>query len=322
MGRPITVTVGGLTSADPDGLCVSQKAAAAQYLVLNGAFADEVANNICASQTPSGAGDLTINGSAASGGVAYLPEQRRVYITSAGDDSLLTFTIYGLIATQWGFAAAVEAVTGSNTSVVSTTKVFNRVTRVAVSGATAAAVTVGMSGVATLAVARRIAIDSAGDDTGITFTLTGTDINGSPISEAVTGVNNAVATSVLSYKTVTSVLTSGAVATTVEVGDSAVADSQWVRFDDYGANAQVAIQATVSGTVNYTIQQTLDDPNSTIPPLVTPQAVTWVDHPDSAVVGATATKQTNYGYPPIFAKVVLNSGTGTVTTTFRQVYLS
>lgn len=321
MGQPVTVVVGALPTADADGISAAQAAAAAQYLVLNGAFADEVANNICASQSPGGAVDLTINGSAATGGIAYLPSPRRVYITSAGNDSGRTFTVYGQIYTQWGVSGVVETVTGANTSVVSTSNAFSKVTRVAISGASAAAVTVGVVGVATMDVARRVAIDSAGDDTLISFTISGTDVNGSPISEVVVGVNNAVATSVLSYATVTGVLTSGAVASTVEVGSSAVADSQWIRFDDYAANAQVAIQATVSGTVNYTIQQTMDDPNSATFP-VTPQSVTWVNHPDTAVVAATATKQTNYGYPPIFAKVVLNSGTGTVTTTMRQVYLN
>jgi hypothetical protein len=78
-----------------------------------------------------------------------------------------------------------------------------------------------------------------------------------------------------------------------------------------------AIQCTVSGTANYTVQQTLDDPNSLISP-VAAALVSWVNHPDNTLVGASTTVQGNYGYAPVFAKVTLNSGTGVVTATFSQ----
>jgi hypothetical protein len=78
-----------------------------------------------------------------------------------------------------------------------------------------------------------------------------------------------------------------------------------------------AIQCTVSGTANYTVQQTLDDPNSLISP-VAAALVSWVNHPDTNLVGASTTVQGNYGYAPVFAKVTLNSGTGVVTATFTK----
>jgi hypothetical protein len=53
----------------------------------------------------------------------------------------------------------------------------------------------------------------------------------------------------------------------------------------------------------------------------TPASVTWLDHPDAALVAASTTKQGNYAYPPLFAKVTLNSGSGSVTSTFRQTFL-
>ena len=81
-----------------------------------------------------------------------------------------------------------------------------------------------------------------------------------------------------------------------------------------------AIQVTASGTVNYTIQQSLDDPTA-YPQTVTAYGMTWVDHPDTNVVAATATKQANYAYPPQWARIVLNSGSGTATMTIRQTYL-
>jgi len=92
--------------------------------------------------------------------------------------------------------------------------------------------------------------------------------------------------------------------------------SPLVRFDDY-APGGVSIQCTVSGTVNYTVQSSLDDPNSPTNP-VAQASMTWVSSSDTNVVGATTTQQSNFLFAPTFARVVLNSGSGTVTATFLQ----
>lgn len=92
--------------------------------------------------------------------------------------------------------------------------------------------------------------------------------------------------------------------------------SNLVRFDEWAA-PQISIQCTASGTVNYTVQQSLDDPNDPTNP-VSLASMTWVNHPDTNLVAATGTIQSNYAYCPRFARVVLNSGTGTVTATFIQ----
>lgn len=331
MSQPITVTVGPLATADADGVSLSQTAAAAQSLVINGALAGTTfdADSIAASQTPGGAGALTLDGALVTGGVAYLPSPpapQRVYITSAGDDSGVTFTVTGTVYSLTGPAAVSETVTGANTSTVATTDLFSTVTGVTISGAAAGAVTVGHSGTATTDLSRHIIITSAGNDTGITFTVSGTDWSGNSISETITGANIGAASGVLDFKTVTGVTTSDATADAVTVGTNGVAGSPWVRFDDYGSVAQVALQATVSGTVNYTVQSTMEDPNlvtNQIAPNTfkwTRSGITWVNSSDSAVVNATATKQSTFSVAPVFARVLLNSGTGTVTTTFRQAY--
>lgn len=324
MGQPITVTVGPLVAADPDGLSTVQATAGAQRLVLNGALADEVATAVCASQSPGGAGNLTINGTWATGGVAQLGSPRQIYVTSAGDDSATTATITGTSFTATGGPnAVVETITLADTGVSGTTKEFATVTQIAISGASAAAITVGFGGVATMDKPRRIAIDSDGDDSTLTAVITGTNGSGLAISETLALANAGVATSVLDYKTVTSITVSGATATTLEVGSSAVAASRWVRFDDYAGMAEVAIQATINGTVNYTIQQTLQDPNDPTSPVADDQ-VSWVNHPTAALVGASANQIGFYGvsvFPvPVFARVLLNSGDGSVSTVFRQVY--
>lgn len=102
------------------------------------------ANGIALSQTPLAGGDLTINGAQATSGVASLTDQRRVIITSAGNDSGRTFTIYG---TRTGGQVISEAVTGANIGAAQSVYDYNTVTRITVDAATAGAITVGTNGV-------------------------------------------------------------------------------------------------------------------------------------------------------------------------------
>lgn len=171
-------------------------------------------------------------------------------------------------------------------------------------------------GVATMDEPRRVLITSAADDSDITFTIVGTTFGGATVSEVLTGGASVAVYSDLDFATVTSITTSAATSGTITVGTNGIAGTAWVRFDEWSPGT-VAIQANVSGTVNYTLQQTLDDPNSPTSP-VSAADVTWVDSNDTGVVAATATKQSNYLFPPTFARIRLNSGTGSVTATFIQ----
>lgn len=171
-------------------------------------------------------------------------------------------------------------------------------------------------GVAVLDHPRRVLITSSGNDSGITFTLTGANSAGDTLTEVLAGSNGSSVYSVLDYKTLSSVVASGAAAGTVAIGTNGIGGSPWVMLDPWAPSA-VAIQLTVSGTVDYTLQQTLDDPNDPTSP-VAAAAVTWVDSADSSVVGASTTQQTNYAFAPRYARIKINSGTGTVTGTFMQ----
>ena len=322
MGRPITVSVGPLAASSATKISASQKSAGSP-LVLNGGAGTAVANNICLSQTPSGAGNLTLNGSLASTGspvVANLGQNLPIYITSAGNDSSVTFTVTGYIYNGLGGPFSVtEVITGANASTVSSTKSYMTITQIAVSGATASTVTVGTYAPVTLDTARHVLITSGGNDNGINFAITGTNWAGDVISEKLTGGSGSAVASVLDYLTVTSIVPSGAVATTVTVGTNGVAASPWVRFDDWMGASQVTAQSVVAGTANYTIQVTMDDPNSATNP-VAPAAVTWFSSADTNVVSATASEFSYFQYVPQYARILLNSstGTGNVTGTFRQ----
>lgn len=171
-------------------------------------------------------------------------------------------------------------------------------------------------GVATMVAPRRVLITTTDDETGVTFLITGTNWAGAVISETLAGVNNTTAYSVLDYKTVTSIRISGDAAGALTVGTNGIGGSPWVRLDDF-APSNVSIQCNVSGTVNYTVQSSLDDPNDPFS-AVAPADMTWISTSDTDAVGATASLQTNFLFAPKFVRILINSGTGTVTTTILQ----
>lgn len=94
------------------------------------------ANNLATSQALAGAGNLNLNGVAA----GLLDTQRRVIITSAGDDHLLTWTVTG---TNDSGAAIKDSFAGSNGGAAQSNLDFKTVTQISGSGATAGNVTAG-----------------------------------------------------------------------------------------------------------------------------------------------------------------------------------
>jgi hypothetical protein len=167
-------------------------------------------------------------------------------------------------------------------------------------------------GVAVLPTPQRILITTT--DTTTVFTITGTSPTGTLVTETVVGTGSSVS-SQLDYATVTSIRVNQATTAAVTVGTNGVA-SAWVRLDEW-ANSYTTIACEVTGTVNYTIQGSMDDPNSNTNPVL-PSAMTWINSGDSAAVAATGSIATNFLFSPTFARVLLNSGSGSVKAVFAQ----
>ena len=95
-----------------------------------------------------------------------------------------------------------------------------------------AALTIGGAladgGSVTLSNARKVTITSAGDDDGISFTIVGTDINGTAQTESLTGADSGVATSAAFFLTLASITAVGDPAGNVKAGISA--DSSSIVF--------------------------------------------------------------------------------------------
>jgi hypothetical protein len=168
-------------------------------------------------------------------------------------------------------------------------------------------------GVATLDKPRRILVTNAGNDSGISIIFTGTNGQAQLITETVAGTSGSTAYTVQDFATVTKAVTTGATsASGVTIGTNAIASS-WPVFLDHHALAPTSLQVVVTGTVNYTVQQTLDNPRT-----VGFASLNWFASSDSAVVAATASAQSNYAYLPFAARILLNSGTGSATFTVLQ----
>ena len=175
-------------------------------------------------------------------------------------------------------------------------------------GTAATALTLTSTGVYTLDTFRRVIVTSAGNDTGIHFTLVGKNSSGMPVTEALTGASGGVAQSAYDYLSITSITPSGNTAGNVTVGTNGVASTRPILLDLWGF-APTSIQVNVTGTVNATVQQTLDDCNGS----AGFAAVKWIDHPDAALEGLSSNVQGNYAYSPMWVRLLLNSGSGTAT---------
>lgn len=280
--RPIQVTVGPLAAAS--------------------------ANNIATSQTAAGAGQILLNGTTAASAFSGTGTIAGNVLTVTAVTSGVLTPGMSLVASGANAGAAVtQYLTGTGGA---GTYILNG------SQATLGSRTILGNGVAVLDQPRRVLITSAGNDSGITFTVVGTTFGGAAVSETITGGNIAAVATQTDFATVTGVSASAATASTVTVGTNGVAGSAWARFDDWSIGG-IFIQAIVNGTVNYTVQQTTDDPNSPTYP-ISIAAVNWMPTNDQSVVNATASAQSNYIVTPCYARVLLNSGSGVVTTTFIQ----
>ena len=103
---------------------------------------------------------------------------------------------------------------------------------------------------------------------------------------------------------------------TIPANSSAGATSQWVRLDSWNAG-DASIQVVVNGTVNYTLQTTWDDPNDPVNPVPVAN-VTWFNSSDTDVLNSTKNAVSQLAPLPTFARILLNSGTGSVRATVVQ----
>lgn len=168
----------------------------------------------------------------------YKPGQDFGAITGcfAGSDFLLinqvpsTIADNNIAASQTpGAATTLTLVSASGAGITVSTSITNATTGATVTGLLAidtatAFVAFGQSKTInawdpTTMAARNVRITSGGNDSGLTFTVAGYDVYGTPMTEAITGANAGIASGLKAWKYIASITVSGGtVATTVKVG--------------------------------------------------------------------------------------------------------
>ena len=108
----------------------------------------------------------------------------------------------------------------------------------------------------TLDYARRIGIDSSGEDGGITFTIVGTDADGRTLTEAVTGGASTMAESAGYFKTITSITASGAAAANVTIGTVDEFITNTIPLNVYNYNPATVSIEDVTGTIDISVEET------------------------------------------------------------------
>lgn len=303
--RPVTVTIGPSLTNTANNIATTQSPAgtsgrAACTFTANTA-AIAATNSFVAGQPVT---FLNVGGAmnAGAAGAVGLPTggftpQSTYYVISTG----LTGSAFEVASTPGGAAITPTSVgTGTNYVLYGPNVALN-------------GTLVNSSGVAVLATPQRVKITTV--DTTTVFTITGATPTGQILTENVTAAGGLVQ-STLDYATVTSITTNQAPTASLTVGTNGVGSTPWVRLDEW-ANTQVSIQIDVTGTVNFTIQSSMDDPNSSTNPVL-PSAVMWIATNDTNVVGATSSLQTNYLFAPTWVRCLLNSGSGSCTMTVAQ----
>jgi hypothetical protein len=129
-------------------------------------------------------------------------------------------------------------------------------------------------GVATLDVARHIAIASTGDESTKTFTVTGTDRYGSVVTETTLGPNATTKKLTYNFKTITAITIDAAPAGNLTVGTTDEAETQVVPVEYLVDQYSYLGSISSGGSLTYAVQYTLDDPFSA---LFNENTAVWVD---------------------------------------------
>ena len=166
-------------------------------------------------------------------------------------------------------------------------------------------------GVATLTVPAVLTVFSEKSAT-VSFVVTGTAPNGASQTETLAVTASGTVTGSLSFATVTSVAASAPTSATISLGNGVPGYTAWIPLDIYTPNQVTNISNKVSGTVNYSVEYTNEDPfNTGIQQLAVP-------HPNASLTAATG-DETQFTTTLMRAvRLKINSGSGSVRFTCVQ----
>lgn len=114
----------------------------------------------------------------------------------------------------------------------------------------------------TKAIARNVRITSAADDSAKTFTVTGYDLYGYPMSEVITGSNASVASGIKAFKYISSITASSTPAGNISAGTGDVIGLP-LRSDYFGDLRIVYNNAVITASTGYTAADTTSPATTT-----------------------------------------------------------
>jgi len=115
-------------------------------------------------------------------------------------------------------------------------------------------------GVATFSTPAHVSVYAAGNNSGVTFTITGTDRRGLALTEDITGPNATTAKGTKNFATITSVYVSAATTGDVEVGSADQLESAWFPVDYNVSGYNINVEESSTANMNYTTQHTFVNP--------------------------------------------------------------
>ena len=233
-------------AADVDTIADAQSVATPFYMSLSGGAATAGdGDGICQSQSRSGAGAMIINGADSSENpvtrLSYVKYAvpRTIAFYSGSDNSAITLTVKGL-----GVNGVVqsEEITGPNNTYAVSSNMWTQVTNVYASDTIASLLLGDPYGyVDHGSLMRQCSITSSGNDSGITFTVQGTDYQNKAQTETITGPNSTTVNGSSYFKVVASVSASNTGTGSISIG--------WV------AGIRVMINSQLSQLMNwYTVE--------------------------------------------------------------------
>lgn len=180
------------------------------------------------------------------------------------------------------------------------------------------------------AVPRRVSVLYGSEGSARTLQIVGTNSDGNVIAQTLAipaGAGGSVATT-MDFATVTGINAFATWSAAISVGTNGIASSKWFTNDIMRNPINIAFGATVTGTVNYTLEHTYDDPNVSLTAIGTPNQAQLVNPSvsiepasnipplawaDANMVAKTAAYETTNTAPFFAWRMTINSGTGTVT---------
>jgi len=174
------------------------------------------------------------------------------------------------------------------------------------------------AGVANLVSQRLVIITSGGNDSGISFTITGTNDNNVVISETIAGANAGVATSTIDFLTVTDITHTGSVAGTLTAGTSGVGSTHPIPLAHYKTpfNVALALEFPTAGSTA-TVQYTYDDVFNLS--VIKANGLRW--NSISSLTDKTSDTDGSLTAPVAAVRMKITTGTAPVTLTVRQAGL-